>query len=76
MQIRLQGAILSCVILTFQFLFSCSVGKIILKQTNNLGKCLQNPSVSAAQGHEIAHILIVPLWKDRSDEKRELLGAI
>ena len=57
-------------------MFSCSVGKIILKQAYILGKSLQNPSVSAAQGHEIAHILIVPLWKDRSDEKRELLGAI
>ena len=46
---------------TLQFLFSYSRGKIILNQADNLGKTLQNPSVSAAQGHEIAHLLIVPL---------------
>ena len=61
---------------TFQFLFSYSRGKIIIKQADNLGKTLQNPSVSAAQGHEIAHLLIVPLWKDRSNEKRELCCPI
>ena len=61
---------------TFQFLFSYSRGKIIIKQADNLGKILQNPSVSAAQGHEIAHLLIVPLSKDRSNEKRELCCPI
>ena len=43
---------------TLQLLFSCSLGKIILKRTDSLGKTLQNPSVSAAQGQEIAHLVI------------------
>ena len=43
---------------TLQLLFSCSLGKMILKRTDSLGKTLQNPSVSAAQGQEIAHLVI------------------
>ena len=46
---------------TFQFLFSCSLGKIILKQADNLSKTLQNLSISAAQGQEIAHLVIETL---------------
>ena len=34
----------------FQFLFSCLLGKIILKETDNLNKTLQNATISAAQG--------------------------
>ena len=43
---------------TLQLLFSCSLGKMILKRADSLGKTLQNPSVSAAQGQEIAHLVI------------------
>ena len=45
---RLQGV--NAVMSTFQFLFSCSLGKIIVKQADNLSKILQNPSISAARG--------------------------
>ena len=34
---------------TLQFLFSWSLGKIILKQAINLSKTLQNPSISVTQ---------------------------
>ena len=50
-------------------MFSCSLGEIILKkQANNLSKTLQNSLISAAQGQEIAHVVIEMLWKDRCDE--------
>ena len=53
---RLQGV--KAVTSTFQFLFNFSHGKIILKQADHLSKTLQNPSISAAQGQEIAHLVI------------------
>ena len=56
---RLQGV--KAVMSTFQFLFSCSLGKMILKQADNLSKTLQNLSISAAQGQEIAHLVIETL---------------
>ena len=70
MKSRLQGV--RGVMSTFQFLFSCSLGKIILKKTDNLSKTLQNPSMSAAQGQKIAHLVIETLSEDRCDEKFEL----
>ena len=70
MKSRLQGV--KAVMSTFQFLFSCSLGKIILKKTDNSSKTLQYPSMSAAQGQEIAHLVIETLSKDRCDEKFEL----
>ena len=39
---------------TFDFLFGCLLGKIILKQTDNLSKSLQSPTLSAAECQEIA----------------------
>ena len=60
---------------TFKYLCSCSVGKITLKQADNFSKTLQNPSISAAQGQEIAHLVIETLWKDRCDEKFELFWS-
>ena len=73
MKARLQGV--NAVMSTFQFLFSCSLGKIILKQTDNLSKTLQNPSISPAQGQEIAHLVIETFSKDRCDEKFELFWS-
>ena len=43
---------------TFQFLFSCSLSKIILRPADNLNKTLQNLSISVAQGQEIAYLVI------------------
>ena len=69
-KVRLQGV--KAVIWTFQVLFRCSFDKIILKQTDHLSKTLQNSSISAAEGQEMAHLVIETLTKDRSDEKLEL----
>ena len=46
---------------TLQLLFSCTLGKIILTQIDSLSKTLQNPSILAAQGQEIAHLVIETL---------------
>ena len=59
MKARLQGV--KAVMSTSQFLFSCSLGKITFKQADNLNKTLQYPSISAAQGQEIAHLEIETL---------------
>ena len=67
---RLQGV--KAVRSTVQFLFNFSHGKIILKQADHLSETLQNPSISAAQGQEIGHVVIEMLWKDTCDEKFEL----
>ena len=59
MKASLQGV--KAVMSTFQFLFSCSLKEIILKQADNLSKTLQNPSISTAQGQEITHLVIETL---------------
>ena len=41
----------------FQLLFGYSLGKIILKQTDNLSKISPKTSISAAQGREIGHLV-------------------
>ena len=61
---------------TFQFLFSCYLGKITLKQTNNLSKSLQNPSISAAQGQEIPHPVIETLSKIQVMKNLNYFGLI
>ena len=70
---RLQGV--KAAISTFQFLFSCSLGKRILKQADNLSKTLQNPWISAAQGHWTFHLVTETMWKERCHEKFELFWS-
>ena len=70
MKARLQGV--KAVTLTFHFLFSCSLIKIILKQADDLSKTLQKPPISAAQGKEIVYLVTETLREGRCDEKFEL----
>ena len=49
------------------FLFGSRLGKIILKQTDNFSKTLQNPDLSAAESQEIADVVIT-LEKDRNEK--------
>ena len=58
--------------MNFPVFFSCLLGKAILKQTDNLSKTLQNPSISATQGQEIAHLVIETLPKDICNDKIKL----
>ena len=57
---------------TFDFLFGCVLGKTILKQTDNLSKSLQSPTLSAAEGQEIAQDVVMTLEKDRNVESFNL----
>ena len=51
MNSRVQGV--KCVMKAFQFLFRCFLGNMIIKQTHNLSKTLQNATTSAAQGQDL-----------------------
>jgi len=57
---------------SFEFLFGCSLGKLILKQTDNLSRTLQDPTLSAAQGQSVAKDVVTTLEKDRNNESFEL----
>ena len=52
----------------FNFLFGSRLGKIILKQTDNFSKTLQNPDLSAAESQEIAEDVVITLEKDRNEK--------
>ena len=62
MQVRIIGA--QSKMTTFDFLFGCLIGKVILKQTDNLSKTLQSPKLSAAEGQESCEDVITTLGKD------------
>ena len=57
---------------TFDFLSGYLLGKIILKQTDNLSKSLQSPTLSAAEGQEIAQDVNMTLEKDRNEKSFDL----
>ena len=57
---------------TFDFLFGCSIGEIILKLTDNLSDALQNVTISASEGHALTCDVVATLLKDRSNEWFEL----
>ena len=44
------NVLIKAVMSTFHFLFNYFLGKIILKQADNLSKTLKSQSISAAQG--------------------------
>ena len=56
----------------FDFLFGCFLGILLLRQTDNLSKALQDPRMSAAKGNEIAQEVIKTLSKDRCDNSYNL----
>ena len=56
----------------FDFVFGCSLGILLLKQTDNLSRTLQDPKMSAAEGNAIAQDVIKTLSKDRNDGSYDL----
>ena len=54
------------------FIFGCTLGERILKQSDNLSHALQNTSISASEGYSIAQDVVKTLSKDRSDEQFNL----
>ena len=53
----------------FDFYFGCCLGKNVLKQTDILFKSLQSSSLSAAEGQDLATIVIKTLEEDRKNEQ-------
>ena len=70
MKARIRGV--QAVMPTFDFLFGCELGIIILKQTDNLSRALQNNEISAAQGNALALDVVSTMAKDRSDASFDL----
>ena len=52
---------------TFSFYFDCSLGEMLLRQTDNLPQTLQGFSVTAAKGNVLAQLVIKTLQKDRCE---------
>ena len=57
---------------TFEFLYGCSLGILLLKQIDNLSRALQDSKMSAAADSAIAHDIIKPFSEDRNDGAYEL----
>eukprot|EP00112_Aurelia_sp_Birch-Aquarium-sp1_P015994 Seg3588.3 transcript_id=Seg3588.3/GoldUCD/mRNA.D3Y31 product="Zinc finger MYM-type protein 1" protein_id=Seg3588.3/GoldUCD/D3Y31 len=57
---------------TFDFVYGCCLGILLLKQTDNLSRTLQDPKMSAAEGNAIAQDVIKTLSKDRNDSAYHL----
>ena len=53
---------------TFTYFFGLALGERILKHTDNLSKTLQNPSLTAFEGQEIAELTCQTLQNIRTDE--------
>ena len=53
---------------TFDFVFGCQLAVVLLRQTDNLSRTLQNPQISSAQGNSIALDVVKTLSKDRNEE--------
>ncbi|KAJ8028305.1 Zinc finger MYM-type protein 1 [Holothuria leucospilota] len=69
MKARINGV--KSVMPTFKFLFGASLGAMILRQTDNLSRTLQDPKLSAAEGQSVAKDVVKTLRKDRRDESFE-----
>ena len=59
----------------FKFLFGCHLGKIILVQTDNLSRTLQDARCTAAEGQYVAMTTVKVLEKMRNDESFENFWA-
>ena len=57
----------------FLYVCVCFVGKEILSLTDNLSQCLQNSSLSVAEGQEITKHVVTGLVDNRNDECFDLL---
>ena len=57
---------------TFDFIFGCKLGVLLLRQTDNLSRTLQSPKLSAAEGNSIAQDVIEVLCEDRNEHSFNL----
>lgn len=59
----------------FEFLFGIVLGQLILGHSDNLSKTLQKKTCSAAEGQEIAKMVIVTLQGIRTEQSFDLFWA-
>ena len=59
----------------FKFLFGCHLGKIILVQTDNFSRTLQDARCTAAEGQYVAMTTVKVLENTRNDESFENFWA-
>ena len=59
----------------FKFLFGCHLGKIILVQTDNFSRTLQDARCTAAEGQSVAMTTVKVLENTRNDESFENFWA-
>ena len=57
---------------TFPFYFGCTLGAFILKHTDNLSNALQDSSMSAGQGQQVAEEVCKTLSRERSEAAFDL----
>ena len=58
------------------YFFGCHLGQVILTQTDNLSKALQNKDLSAVEGQELASYVLETLQGDRCDERFDLFWEL
>ena len=70
MKARICGV--SAAMKTFDYLFGAMLGEIILRHSENLSRTLQQHSISAAEGQQVARMTIGTLKSLRNDQSFEL----
>ena len=56
----------------FDFYFGSCLGKVVLRQTDYLSKSLQSSNLFAAEGQNLATIVIKKLEEDRTNDQFEV----
>ena len=69
-KVRIQG--ISAQMRTFEFIYGCVLGELILRHTDNLSSTLQHKSMSAAEGQEIARMTVDILKSIRNNESFDI----
>ena len=70
MKARINGV--KAIMPKFSFFFSCALGEIILRQTDNLSRSLQATESSAVEGQNLAQIVVNTLRNNQSDENFDM----
>ena len=65
-------SVVNFILKKFDFYFGCCLGKNVLRQTDILSKSFQSSSLSAAEGQDLATIVIKKLEEDRKNEQFEM----
>ena len=57
---------------TYDFVFGATLGEMILRHSDNLSQCLQKKTISAAEGQQVAKMVINTLQSIRTEELYDL----